>query len=63
VPLTTDPGRQTGRLGKRKRAENAKLASEPTMISEGKFSTIIVDLPWEMKKIERDVQPNQVEFE
>lgn len=30
---------------------------------EGVFDVIVIDPPWEMKKIERDVAPNQVEFE
>jgi N6-adenosine-specific RNA methylase IME4 len=30
---------------------------------EGVFDVIVIDPPWQMKKIERDVAPNQVEFE
>lgn len=29
----------------------------------GVYDVIVIDPPWEMKKIERDVAPNQVEFE
>jgi len=30
---------------------------------EGVFDVIVIDPPWQMKKIERNVAPNQVEFE
>jgi N6-adenosine-specific RNA methylase IME4 len=30
---------------------------------EGVYDVIVIDPPWPMKKIERDVAPNQVEFE
>jgi N6-adenosine-specific RNA methylase IME4 len=30
---------------------------------EGKYSTIVIDPPWEMEKIEREVAPNQVGFD
>jgi N6-adenosine-specific RNA methylase IME4 len=32
-------------------------------IPEGKFRTIVIDPPWDMQKIERDVRPNQVGFD
>jgi N6-adenosine-specific RNA methylase IME4 len=46
-----------------KRKELVKTATNPVNIPKGKFSTIVIDPPWDMKKIERDVRPNQVEFE
>jgi N6-adenosine-specific RNA methylase IME4 len=30
---------------------------------EGVFDVLVIDPPWDMKKIERDVRPNQVEFD
>ncbi len=30
---------------------------------DGVYDVIVIDPPWEMKKIERDVAPNQVEFD
>src|ERR1700756_4943259 len=29
----------------------------------GRFGTIVIDPPWDMKKIEREVRPNHVEFD
>ncbi len=47
------------RMGMRiKNAENL-AAPKPVVLPEGKFSTIVIDPPWDMKKIERDVTPNQ----
>jgi N6-adenosine-specific RNA methylase IME4 len=34
-----------------------------TKTAEGIFDVIVIDPPWEMKKIERNVAPNQVEFD
>ncbi len=41
---------------------DAVRAAAPTR-TDGKYETIVIDPPWEMKKIERDVAPNQVDFE
>lgn len=30
---------------------------------EGKYRTIVIDPPWEMEKIQRDLAPNQVDFD
>ena len=35
---------------------------EPVQV-EGQYSTIVIDPPWPMQKIERDVRPNQAGFE
>lgn len=50
-----------------KRAETVeKLESTKTKEAkklDGTYDVIVIDPPWQMKKIERDVAPNQVEFE
>jgi N6-adenosine-specific RNA methylase IME4/ParB-like chromosome segregation protein Spo0J len=46
-----------------KRQDNAALKATAIIVPEGKFSTIVIDPPWEMEKIERDVRPNQVAFD
>lgn len=38
-------------------------AANPLLIPEGRYSCIVIDPPWEMQKIERDVRQNQVEFD
>jgi N6-adenosine-specific RNA methylase IME4 len=38
------------------------LGKDPIPLPEGKFQTIVVDPPWPVEKILRDVRPNQVEF-
>jgi N6-adenosine-specific RNA methylase IME4 len=45
------------------RQENAELASRPVVVPEGEFSIAVIDPPWPMEKIERDVRPNQVAFD
>jgi len=47
----------------RRRAELAALKSERPALPDGRFETIVIDPPWEMQKIERDVRPNQVAFD
>ncbi len=48
----------------KKRDEIAQIKkNNPVVIPEGKYSCIVIDPPWEMKKIDRDVRPNQVEFD
>lgn len=42
--------------------ENLK-ALNPVIIPSGKYTTIVIDPPWDMQKIERDVAPNQVGFD
>ena len=41
----------------------ATKAADITAPASGKFGCIVIDPPWPMKKIERDVRPNQVGFE
>jgi N6-adenosine-specific RNA methylase IME4 len=50
-------------LGRHKRLENEALKGTPILIPDGKFSVMVIDPPWEMEKIERDVAPNQVAFD
>jgi N6-adenosine-specific RNA methylase IME4 len=45
------------------REENAAVAKTAVIVPAGKFGTIVIDPPWEMEKIERDVRPNQVAFD
>lgn len=46
-----------------KKAANDDVAAQPVALPEGKFGTIVIDPPWQMEKIEREVRPNQVAFE
>lgn len=45
---------------KRKREE---LAKNPLPLPDGQYRTIIIDPPWEMEKIKREVRPNQDGFD
>jgi N6-adenosine-specific RNA methylase IME4 len=45
------------------RARNAETARIQVAPPVGKFETLVIDLPWPMEKIERDVRPNQVAFD
>lgn len=44
-------------------AENSALKLAKVHVPTGKYSTIVIDPPWDMEKIERDVRPNQVAFD
>jgi MT-A70 len=44
-------------------AARAAIAANPPVLPTGKYSVIVVDPPWDMKKIDRDVRPNQVGFD
>jgi N6-adenosine-specific RNA methylase IME4/ParB-like chromosome segregation protein Spo0J len=46
-----------------RRAEVAKVRAEAPPLPAGKYGVIVIDPPWDMQKIERDVAPNQVGFE
>lgn len=43
--------------------EQLKLAQQRPKLVVKTYETIVLDPPWPMKKIERDVRPNQVEFD
>ena len=45
--------------------ERAKVREEALSLAlpEGKYRTIIIDPPWDMHKIERDLRPNQTGFD
>ncbi|MFH1539957.1 MAG: MT-A70 family methyltransferase [bacterium] len=45
------------------REKNAELMKQMVAQPAGKYSTIIVDPPWPMKKIVREVRPNQAELD
>jgi N6-adenosine-specific RNA methylase IME4 len=45
------------------RRKNEALAAAPVEAPRQTFETIVIDPPWPMAKIERDVRPNQVEFD
>lgn len=46
-----------------KEQEREQLRERGVVLPTGKFSCIVIDPPWQMQKIERDVRPNQVEFD
>jgi N6-adenosine-specific RNA methylase IME4/ParB-like chromosome segregation protein Spo0J len=43
--------------------EKERLKSQPALVPAGKYHCIVIDPPWEMQKIEREVAKNQVAFE
>jgi DNA-binding XRE family transcriptional regulator len=46
-----------------KKTENAKLKLVKSAPTTRLYGTIVIDPPWEMEKIKRDVRPNQVAFD
>jgi hypothetical protein len=46
-----------------KRDQNAELAARPVVLPTGQFETVIIDPPWPMERIRRDVAPNEVGFD
>lgn len=46
-----------------RREELQRVRAESPPLPDGKYETIVIDPPWQMEKIERDVAPNQVAFE
>lgn len=46
-----------------RRAEIAKLKDDAPPLPDGQYGVIVIDPPWQMEKIERDVRPNQVSFD
>jgi N6-adenosine-specific RNA methylase IME4 len=51
------------RKAEERRAELATVAAIRLPPPPGRYSTIVIDPPWPMEKIERDVRPRQVAFE
>ena len=45
---------------KRDAMRKQALAIKPP---QGKYRTIVIDPPWDMEKIQRDLAPNQVDFD
>ena len=43
--------------------ENAEVRAKEVIIPDGRYGVIVIDPPWPMQKIERDVAPNQVDFD
>jgi len=43
--------------------EQLRLAQTAAVVPDKRYGTIVIDPPWPMKKIEREVRPNQVEFD
>ena len=69
TPLTrsalVEEGRQK-RIEKQReevREERELLIAEPPELPEDQYRTIIIDPPWPMEKIEREVRPNQAGFD
>ena len=44
-------------------AENAVIRANAAELPNGKYRVLVIDPPWPMTKIERDVRPNQVGFD
>lgn len=45
------------------RKEREHLIENPPELPEGQYRTVVIDPPWPMKKIEREVRPNQAGFD
>lgn len=45
------------------RIRREELASDPPPLPDGRFRTVVIDPPWPMEKIQREVRPNQVGFD
>ena len=62
----TSAGRQlTQQAGLRRGQEliNEEIGDQPVVVPKGKYSTIVIDPPWPMQKIERECAPNQTAFD
>ena len=46
-----------------RRMEIQAVSAREVVIPDGKFGTIVIDPPWQMEKIERDLRENQVGFD
>jgi N6-adenosine-specific RNA methylase IME4 len=43
--------------------EQLKVAQTPVVVPVAQYGTVVIDPPWPMQKIGREVRPNQVEFD
>lgn len=46
-----------------RKAQLQELKENAPPLPDGKYECIVIDPPWEMQKIERDIRPNQVAFD
>ena len=46
-----------------KQLRNAGLKKKTIVVPKGKYDVIVIDPPWPMEKIEREVRPNQADFD
>jgi N6-adenosine-specific RNA methylase IME4 len=53
----------TNLLAAGQRAANKRTARAAVAPPQGKYGTIVIDPPWPMQKIEREVRPNQTGFD
>ena len=64
APSAKDGRRDAARIDRRIVTIASRDAkASPVPAPEGKYDTIVVDLPWPMEKIDRDVRPNQAGFD
>jgi N6-adenosine-specific RNA methylase IME4 len=61
APIIEDIQREIKREQQRERI--AQLKENGVSLPTGQYSCLVVDPPWPMQKIERDVRPNQFEFD
>jgi N6-adenosine-specific RNA methylase IME4/transposase-like protein len=64
-PDGSEPLSELDQSRKREEAlrEQLRIAQSPAAMPSRRYGTIVIDPPWPMKKIERDIRPNQVEFD
>jgi N6-adenosine-specific RNA methylase IME4 len=53
----------TDLLRVRNKREREKTKAKPSLIPAGRYGTIVIDPPWPMEKIQREVRPNQAGFD
>lgn len=54
---------RTNKAEERKKQNEELRRNTPKPEFTGAYDVIVIDPPWDMKKIERDVRPNQVDFD